>query len=195
MLPQDQGQDWSLDILTLVVLNLLETLIYIFNHFSTPTRCRYVTVSQAKSWEPFILNSQYHCCWWPGDRSSQGINSNNTDFLIPKYLNFRSRSVNLRHSPYTGTVDFSALHRPPLGPLHQTPSVDVVSTDTLHCLQTHHIWKKDNQLQLNLFFLKKYNQTSNISLQCRQAMLQLYQGAYYIRGLTMHAIGHSIAHL
>ena len=24
----------------------------------------------------FILHGQDHCCWWPGDMRSQGINSN-----------------------------------------------------------------------------------------------------------------------
>ena len=42
----------------------------------------------------FILYSQYHGWWCPGDARSQGITSHDIDLLIPEYSNFSPREVN-----------------------------------------------------------------------------------------------------
>ena len=35
--------------------------------------------------DPFILYSQYHGCWWPGDLRRQGISCYGTDIVYPEY--------------------------------------------------------------------------------------------------------------
>ena len=41
----------------------------------------------------FILRSQYHCSWWPGDIRNQGISSNGIDLFLTEYsgLSIRMR--------------------------------------------------------------------------------------------------------
>ena len=39
------------------------------------------------------LNSQYHGCWYPGDKRSQGISSNGTDLVIPENSGLGNRRV------------------------------------------------------------------------------------------------------
>ena len=43
----------------------------------------------------FILHSQYHSCWCPGDKSRQGISSYDIDLVIPEHCFFSSFSTNL----------------------------------------------------------------------------------------------------
>ena len=38
--------------------------------------------------DPFILPSQYHVCWWPGDIRSQGISSNGIDLSYHSIFSF-----------------------------------------------------------------------------------------------------------
>ena len=35
--------------------------------------------------DPFILQSQYHCCWWPGVARRQGISSKDSVLILPDY--------------------------------------------------------------------------------------------------------------
>ena len=39
-----------------------------------------------KDEDTFILQSQYHSCWWPGDPRSQVISSHAIDLIIPDIL-------------------------------------------------------------------------------------------------------------
>ena len=42
----------------------------------------------------FILYSQYHCCWCPGDVRSQGISSPDIDLVILEYIIRSPRRIN-----------------------------------------------------------------------------------------------------
>ena len=42
----------------------------------------------------FILHTQYHSCWWPGDARSPGISSHGTGLIIPEYSSFITRMIN-----------------------------------------------------------------------------------------------------
>ena len=39
----------------------------------------------------FVLLSQYHGCWWPGDTGSQGISSHDMDLILSEYADVNSR--------------------------------------------------------------------------------------------------------
>ena len=41
----------------------------------------------------FILQSEYHGCWWPGNARSQAISSNNIDLVIPDYSSFLNKGI------------------------------------------------------------------------------------------------------
>ena len=45
----------------------------------------YLKSSLAENKDAWILYSQYHSCWWPGDSRSHGICSNGIDLVMCKY--------------------------------------------------------------------------------------------------------------
>ena len=57
--------------------------IYIFYYCSMLKWCGYLKPSLVLK-DQFILYSQHHCCWWPGDESGLGISINDiiTDDLV-----------------------------------------------------------------------------------------------------------------
>ena len=44
--------------------------------------------------EPFIIHSENHGYWWPGDASNLVINSHGIDVVLPKYACLNTRMVN-----------------------------------------------------------------------------------------------------
>ena len=48
--------------------------------------------------DPFILHSQHHCYWCPGDARSQDISSHGTDLVWPECSGFINRRVKLKAS-------------------------------------------------------------------------------------------------
>ena len=60
----------------------------------------------------FILHSQCHCCWWPGDARSQGISSHGITLDLPEYSGFSTRRLNsalnwwdeINNSPFHGDI-------------------------------------------------------------------------------------------
>ena len=72
--------------LTLYVLNFSEgtkTYICILCHPSTLIWHRYLKSFLKYDQDLYILHSQYHGCWCPGDVRSQGISSHDIDLFIP----------------------------------------------------------------------------------------------------------------
>ena len=61
---------------------------------------RYLKYGLMEDKDLFILRSQYHSYWWPGDARGQGISnhSSSTDPVLWEYSGISTRSVNLLNS-------------------------------------------------------------------------------------------------
>ena len=53
----------------------------------------------------FILHSQYHGCWWPGDARSQGISNHDIDLFLSEYSSFRA--VRVKICPFSCTCNIT----------------------------------------------------------------------------------------
>ena len=63
-------------------------------HFSMIGWHKWLKSVYVKDENLFILHSQYHGCWWPGDARRQGISSLGIDLVDIKYSDFNTRRVN-----------------------------------------------------------------------------------------------------
>ena len=80
-----------------ILLNLFqETWIHIciFIHISILIWYRSLKSFPMEDKDLFILHSQYHGCWWPGDARSQDISSHDIHLVFPEYSSFCVRRVN-----------------------------------------------------------------------------------------------------
>ena len=64
-------------------------------YFANLTWHKYLKSSLMEDQGFFILQSQYHGCWWPGDRRNQGISSHDVGLVCLEYSSFSTRSVNI----------------------------------------------------------------------------------------------------
>ena len=72
--------------------------IYFHNLSFLNTELPSITEIFEKDNDSSILCSQYHVCWWPGNKMSQDISSHDIDLVIPEYFNFRARMVTFLHT-------------------------------------------------------------------------------------------------
>ena len=60
----------------------------------TATQMKLCLLRVPENEDPFILRSQKHGWWWPGDARGQVINRHGIDLVILEYSRFRFRRVN-----------------------------------------------------------------------------------------------------
>ena len=80
--------------------------------FLNTEMCRSVKSFFLSETDLFILHSQCHRCWWPGDASSQGIGSHGITLDLPKCSGFSTRRLNsalnwwdeINNSPFHGDI-------------------------------------------------------------------------------------------
>ena len=61
--------------------------------FSIIPQHRSLKSSLLEDRDPFMLQSQYHGCWWPGDARSQDINNHGIDLVRSEYSGFTTTKV------------------------------------------------------------------------------------------------------
>ena len=84
--------------------------IHIFYNFSTLTSHRFLKPFILEDQGLFILHTQYHCCWCPGDTRSQGISSHGIDLAIPEYSRLSTRGVNKSYSAMESCYSYSIVN-------------------------------------------------------------------------------------
>ena len=60
--------------------------------------------------DPFMLHSQDHGCWWPGDVMDQDISSQGIDLVTPEYSGYSTRRVNTLSFYDTSMFYFNVYH-------------------------------------------------------------------------------------
>ena len=77
--------------------------IYIYIYISTLGWRRLLDSSLIEENNPFVLQSQNHCYWWPCDARNQVRNSHGINIIVPEYSSFDS-SIMKKNSWYFADI-------------------------------------------------------------------------------------------